>query len=62
MPGVAAIDGEIRFAESRRESESAESRRDCGVGSVVTKESTGRQLVAIASAIVEEPREWFDGW
>jgi len=60
VPGVAAIDGEIRIAESWGESEPAESKRDCEAGSVVSKESEGRQVGRIAPVVAEEPREWVD--
>ena len=58
--GVVEIDGEIRVAESRRESECAECRRDCAAGSVVSNESAGRQVGAIAAASTEELRDWLD--
>jgi len=59
---VSEIDGAFRIAESQCESVPAESRRDCGAGRVVSKESAGRQVGAIAAACAEELREWFDGW
>ena len=38
------------------------SNRDCCAGSVVRKESAGRQVGEIAPARTEEPRECFDWW